>query len=127
MLHSGARPRIRAIYRPGCGELRPSDGRDLCTVRREAFVPGGLEDDMSTTNTTALDPLSAGPIDVRLFTIPRSHPGMSVQLMLDHKGIPYKRTDLLPIVSWGVLKALRFPRVTVPAIKIDGRRIPGLA
>jgi glutathione S-transferase len=74
---------------------------------------------------TEPDLLSSGPSDVRLFTIPGSHPGVSAQLMLEHKGIPYKRTDLLPVVSWGVLKALRFPRVTVPAIKIDGRRIQG--
>jgi glutathione S-transferase len=64
-------------------------------------------------------------MDARLFTIPGSHPGVSVQLMLEHKGVPYERTDLLPVVSWGVLKALRFPRVTVPAIKIDGRRVQG--
>lgn len=69
--------------------------------------------------------MPTSPMDVRLFTIPGSHPGVAVQRMLKHKGIPYKRTDLLPVVSWGVLKALRFPRVTVPAIKIDGRRVQG--
>ncbi len=62
----------------------------------------------------------SGPIDVRVFTIPGSHAGIAVLLELEHKGIPYKRTDLLPVVSWGVLKALRFPRTTVPAAKIDG-------
>jgi glutathione S-transferase len=67
----------------------------------------------------------AGPIDVRLFTIPGSHPGVAVQLMLQHKDIPFKRTDLLPVVSWGVLKALRFPQVTVPAMNVDGRRVQG--
>jgi hypothetical protein len=30
----------------------------------------------------------AGPIDVRLFTIPGSHPGVAVQLMLEHKTFP---------------------------------------
>ena len=71
------------------------------------------------------DPRDSGPTNVRLFTIPGSHPGVSVQRMLDHKGIPFRRTDLLPVASWGVLRALRFPRVTVPAITIDGRRIQG--
>jgi glutathione S-transferase len=71
------------------------------------------------------DPDGRGPIDVHLFTIPGSHPGVAVQRMLEQKGIPCKRTDLLPVVSWAVLKALRFPRVTVPAIKIDGRRVQG--
>jgi glutathione S-transferase len=70
-------------------------------------------------------PASSRPIDVRLFTIPGSHPGVSVQRMLEYKGIPYKLTNLLPVVSWGVLRALRYPRVTVPAMKIDGRRIQG--
>jgi glutathione S-transferase len=64
-------------------------------------------------------------MDVRVFTIPGSHPGVTVQRMLEYKGIPYKRTDLLPVVSWGVLKALGFPRVTVPAMKVDGRRVQG--
>jgi glutathione S-transferase len=63
--------------------------------------------------------------DVRLFTIPGSHPGTAVRLMLEHKGIEHERTDLLPVVSWVVLRALRFPGVRVPAIKIDGRRVQG--
>src|SRR5882724_10676007 len=45
--------------------------------------------------------------------------------MLDHKGIAYKRTDLLPVISKGVLRGLGFRHKTVPAIKIDGRRIQG--
>lgn len=45
--------------------------------------------------------------------------------MLEYKGIEYKRTDLPPGIHWFVLKALRFPDVTVPAIKIDGRRVQG--
>src|SRR3954451_11245423 len=65
------------------------------------------------------------PPKIRLFTIPGSHPGLAVRLMLERKGLPYKRTDLMPVVSKGVLKAQRFPRVTVPAMKIDGRRVQG--
>jgi glutathione S-transferase len=45
--------------------------------------------------------------------------------MLDFKGIPYKRTDLIPVVSKGVLRAAGFPRATVPALKIDGERLQG--
>ena len=51
---------------------------------------------------------NGAPLDVRLFTIPGSHPGTAVRLMLEHKGIEHKRTDLLPVASWAVLKALRF-------------------
>ena len=49
---------------------------------------------------------------VRLYTIPGSHPGISAQLMLRHKGIAFDRTDLMPVVSKGVLKVQRFPGVT---------------
>jgi glutathione S-transferase len=64
-------------------------------------------------------------MNVRLFSIPGSHAATTGQLLFDHKGIDYKRTDLLPVVSWMVLKALRFPDVTVPAAKIDGERVQG--
>ena len=62
---------------------------------------------------------------VRLYTIPGSHPGVAVQAMLRHKGIPFDRTDLFPVISKVVLRALRFPGITVPALKIDGRRVQG--
>jgi Glutathione S-transferase, N-terminal domain len=62
---------------------------------------------------------------VRLFSMPGSHAAVTGQLLFDHKGINYKRTDLLPVVSWAVLKALRFPDVTVPAATIDGERVQG--
>ena len=64
-------------------------------------------------------------MDVRLYSMPGSHAALTGQLLFDHKGIDYKRTDLLPVVSWAVLKALRFPDVTVPAAKIDGERVQG--
>ena len=59
-------------------------------------------------------------MSTRLYVIPASHPSIAVQLMLEHKGIEYKRTDLLPVISKGVLRAVGFPGVTVPALKIDG-------
>lgn len=63
--------------------------------------------------------------DATLYTIPGSHPGVSAALMLDRKGVEFRRVDLLPVVSKGVLKALGFPSVTVPALKLDGRRFQG--
>lgn len=81
--------------------------------------------ELLAATTTELDRASSGPIDVHLYTIPGSHPGVSVQRMLEHKGIPYRRTDLLPVASWVVLRAVRFSGRTVPAIKINGRRIQG--
>jgi glutathione S-transferase len=64
-------------------------------------------------------------VDVRLYTIPGSHPGAAVQLMLAHKGIEFKRSDLFPVLSRGIVRALRFPGPTVPAMKIDGKRVQG--
>ncbi|HEY2335007.1 MAG TPA: glutathione S-transferase N-terminal domain-containing protein [Solirubrobacterales bacterium] len=64
-------------------------------------------------------------MEARLFVIPASHPSIAAQLMLEHKGIAFKRTDLLPVISKGALRGLGFPRNTVPAMKIDGRRVQG--
>lgn len=64
-------------------------------------------------------------MSTRLYVIPASHPSIAVQLMLEHKGIEYKRTDLLPVISKGVLRAVGFPGVTVPALKIDGDKVQG--
>jgi glutathione S-transferase len=63
--------------------------------------------------------------DARLYVIPGSHPSMTARLMLERKGIPYKRVDLIPVVSKGVLRGLGFPGNTVPALKIDGRKVQG--
>jgi glutathione S-transferase len=60
-----------------------------------------------------------------LYVIPGSHPAMAARLMLEHKGIPYKRRDLAPVISKGVLRLARFPGVTVPALKLNGSRVQG--
>jgi glutathione S-transferase len=60
-----------------------------------------------------------------LYVIPGSHPSMTVRLMLERKGIDYKRVDLMPVISKGVLRAMRFPGVTVPALRVDGQRVQG--
>jgi glutathione S-transferase len=64
-------------------------------------------------------------MNARLYVIPASHPSIAAALMLEHKGIAYKRTDLLPVISKGALRALGFPRNTVPAMKLDGERVQG--
>ena len=64
-------------------------------------------------------------VTATLYVIPASHPSKTAELMLERKGIPYKRRDLVPVISKGVLRAARFPGVTVPALNLDGRRIQG--
>jgi glutathione S-transferase len=61
----------------------------------------------------------------RLYALPGSHPSRTGALMLEHKGVPYKRVDLIPAAHRVILRALRFPGHTVPAVTIDGRRLQG--
>ena len=60
-----------------------------------------------------------------LFAIPASHPSWAARLMLERKGIGYRRIDLVEGVHRLILRAARFPGVTVPALILDGRRIQG--
>jgi glutathione S-transferase len=64
-------------------------------------------------------------VDAKLYVIPGSNPSWAVMRMLEMKGVPYKRVDLMPVISKGRLRAAGFPGVTVPAIKIDGRKVQG--
>lgn len=63
--------------------------------------------------------------DAKLYVIPGSHPSMMIRLILERKGIRYKRVDLMPMISKPLLRALRFPTHTIPALRLDGRRIQG--
>ena len=45
--------------------------------------------------------------------------------MLEHKGIEYRRFDLVPGVHRAILRALGFPGKTVPAVKVDGAKVQG--
>jgi glutathione S-transferase len=61
----------------------------------------------------------------RLYVSPGSHPSRTAALMLERKGIDYKRVDLILVISKVELRALGFPRVTVPALKLDGAKVQG--
>lgn len=61
----------------------------------------------------------------KLYVIPGSHPSTTARLMLERKGIPYKRIDLIPVVSKAVVRANGFPAKTVPALKLEGRKLQG--
>jgi glutathione S-transferase len=64
-------------------------------------------------------------VTANLYVIPASHPSRTAAMMLDRKGVEYKRVDLMPVISKAALRALRFPGVTVPALRLDGERIQG--
>lgn len=50
---------------------------------------------------------------------------MAGRLMLEHKGIEYRRRDLVAGVSRPILRLVGFDGITVPAIKLDGERFQG--
>jgi glutathione S-transferase len=58
-----------------------------------------------------------------LYVVPGSHPSMTGKLMLEHKGIAYDRVDLIAGLHKPMLRALGFKDTTVPALRIDGRRL----
>jgi glutathione S-transferase len=57
--------------------------------------------------------------------VPGSHPSIAAALMLDAKGIEYRRIDFAPAVHRGMLRLVGFRGRTVPALRIDGRKIQG--
>src|SRR5919107_689268 len=58
-----------------------------------------------------------------VFAMPGSHSAKAGMLMLEHKGIEAKRIDLPNVVSRPILRAMGFPGRTVPAVKVDGRKV----
>ena len=61
----------------------------------------------------------------KLYAVPISHPCMSAQLMLEHKGIDFERVDLMAGLHTVTLRGLGFPQDFTPALRIDGRRAQG--
>jgi glutathione S-transferase len=64
-------------------------------------------------------------VGIRLYVIPASHPCIAAELMLKHKGIDYKRRDLVMAAHKPIIRSLGFAGNTVPALKADGRKVQG--
>jgi glutathione S-transferase len=64
-------------------------------------------------------------VEAKLYVLTASHPCIAVELMLRRKGLEYRRVELPPLLSRGILRAMRFPRKTVPAMRLGGRRVQG--
>jgi glutathione S-transferase len=58
-----------------------------------------------------------------LYGIPASHPVYAATLMLEAKGVGYRRIDLPQWFHRPLLRVLRFRAGTVPALVLDGRRV----
>lgn len=61
----------------------------------------------------------------RLYGLSLSHPAHAARLMLERKGIEHDVVNFLPGAHSIALVALGFRRGTVPALKLDGRRVQG--
>jgi glutathione S-transferase len=64
-------------------------------------------------------------MNVKLYSIPGSHPAAAARAMLELKGIPYRRVDLPPVMSRALMRPLGFSGNRVPALKVDGRKVQG--
>ena len=62
---------------------------------------------------------------VKLYVIPGSHPSKAAELMLEHKGIPFKRVDLVTAMHRRRSSCSASAAKTVPAMKADGRKVQG--
>jgi glutathione S-transferase len=64
-------------------------------------------------------------VEARLYVLGLSHPSWTARLMLERKGIDARVTTLVSGMHPPVLRAAGFRENTVPALKLDGRRIQG--
>lgn len=62
-------------------------------------------------------------MSITLYGTPPSPPSHSVRLMLEHKGLDHKVVWLLPGLHPFLVRASGFSGSTVPAIRIDGRKV----
>ena len=62
---------------------------------------------------------------VVLYWFPLSNPSQAARLMLERKGIDYESRDLVPGLHRLTVRLAGFRGGTVPALKIDGRRVHG--
>jgi glutathione S-transferase len=69
--------------------------------------------------------LTQVPHKVTLYMFSGSTPSQTAQLMLKHKGIEYQRVHVLVGPHAFGMLGRGFERMTVPALKIDGRRVQG--
>jgi glutathione S-transferase len=72
-----------------------------------------------------LHSLDTAEIAAKLYWFPLSHPSHAVRAMLEAKGIDYDLVDVLPGNQRIHLRLAGFRGGTVPAMKLDGKRVQG--
>lgn len=64
-------------------------------------------------------------MSVKLYWFPLSHPAQAARRMLQLKGIGFEAVEVMPGMQRIHLRLARFRGGTVPALKVDGRRVQG--
>ena len=64
-------------------------------------------------------------VRAKLYALGLSHPAHAVRAMLQRKGIEHDVVNLMPGMHPPLLRLVGFRGYTVPALKLDGRRIQG--
>lgn len=64
-------------------------------------------------------------VSATLYVVYTSHPSHAARLMLEHKGIEHEVVNLVPGTHAAAVRARGFHSGTVPALRLDGRRIQG--
>lgn len=64
-------------------------------------------------------------MNATLYWFELSNPSQAVRLMLEHKRIPYVTRDLVPGLHRVQVRAAGFRGSTVPALRLNGRRVQG--
>jgi glutathione S-transferase len=62
---------------------------------------------------------------VQLYGMKHSHPVLAARMALELTGVEFQAHDLLPGLHGIIVRAKGFPGWTVPALRLDGRRLQG--
>jgi glutathione S-transferase len=97
--------------------------------RGESFGELAIAERRDRRDGYALPPVEQSLADrapsLKLYYVAISHPANAARLMLDYKGLAYRRVDLRPGFQVIVTRVHRFKDITVPALTIDGERVQG--
>ena len=66
-----------------------------------------------------------GAVPVTLYSMTISHPSQAARRMVELKGVDYKLVTVTPMAQKAHLRVVGFRRGTVPAMKVDGKRVQG--
>jgi glutathione S-transferase len=77
----------------------------------------------TTVEETAPGTKPASVVEAKLYGFQGAPPSFSAELMLRHKGIRYRRVNLIWFRAGKTLPAKGFPGRTAPALVLDGRRV----